>query len=244
MMERVSALTEVVEQLGAPGREDRIPVLAALRPVVPGGGLRPGSTVCLDGAGAATLGLALVAGAAQGDGWCAAVGMPEFGVVAAVQMGADPERLLLVDSPGERWPDVVAALAEAVDLVLVRPPEPPGAAVTRRLAALTRRHGCALVVPGAWEGAQLRLRVATARWTGLGDGHGHLRGRRAEIVAEGRGVHGAGARTWVWLPGPDGRVTPDESTSRTGTGSPAGTGTGLGVGDGDTGHRPSLEVVA
>ncbi|MFG2000741.1 hypothetical protein ACGFNU_16515 [Spirillospora sp. NPDC048911] len=196
-------------------RLDLVPVLPALRPVVPG--LRPGSIVGVAGAGAASLGLALVAGVSRHGGesgtggWCAVVGMPEFGVAAAVGMGAAPERLLLVDEPDGRWPDVVAALIEAVDLVLVRPPERPGTAAVRRLTALARKHGCVLTVTGHdWPGTAVRLRIDQAEWIGLGDGHGRLRGRRARIVAEGRGAPGAGRRTWVWLPGPDGEVAPYE----------------------------------
>ncbi|WP_225993678.1 hypothetical protein [Actinomadura rudentiformis] len=192
-------------------RLDLVPVLPALRPVVPG--LRPGSVVGLAGTGSASLGLALVAGVSQHGGesgtggWCAVVGMPEFGVAAAVGMGAEPGRLLLVDEPDGRWPDVVAALIEAVDLVLVRPPERPGTAAVRRLSALARKHGRVLTVTGHdWPGTAIRLRVDQAEWIGLGDGHGRLRGRRARIVAEGRGVPGAGRHTWVWLPGPNGEV--------------------------------------
>ncbi|WP_240487386.1 hypothetical protein [Actinomadura flavalba] len=187
----------------------RVPVLPALREVVPGGGLWPGSAVGVAGPGAGSLGLALVAGVVrhggtdESGGWCGVVGMPEFGVVAAAGMGAAPERLLLVDEPGERWPDVVAALVEAVDLVLVRPPEAPGPPVVRRLSALARKHGCVLVVPDvAWPGTRLRLRVEEAHWEGVGAGHGVLRARRARVSADGRG----GA--WLWLPGPDGRVAP------------------------------------
>ncbi|GAA2459418.1 hypothetical protein GCM10010191_94580 [Actinomadura vinacea] len=201
----------------AQAARDLVPVLPALRPVIPGGGLRPGSIVGLDGPGAASLGLALVAGVsgADAEGWCGVVGLPDFGVVAAVGMGAAPERLLLVDEPGERWPDVVAALVEAVDLVLVRTPEVPSSTAVRRLSALARKHGCVLTLTGpfarAWPGTRLRLRVDEAAWDGLGDGHGVLRGRRAQVTAEGRDAPGRGRQADVWLPGPDGEVIPAEA---------------------------------
>ncbi|WP_245667515.1 hypothetical protein [Actinomadura macra] len=195
-----------------------VPVLPALRPVIPGGGLRPGSIVGLSGPGASSLGLALVAGVgAHGGedgtgGWCGVVGIPDFGVLAAAGMGAVPERLLLVDEPGERWPDVVAALAEAVELILLRPPERPAAAAVRRLSALARKHGCVLALTGAhaggWPGVRLRLRLEDIAWQGLGDGHGRLRGRLADVVAEGSG---AGRRARLWFPGPDGAVADDDS---------------------------------
>ncbi|WP_329521292.1 hypothetical protein [Spirillospora sp. NBC_01491] len=202
---------------GAGSARGLVPVLPALRSVVPGGGLRPGSIVGLGGLGAASLGLALVAGVSRhggvegAGGWCGVVGLPDFGVAAATAMGAAPERLLLVDEPGGRWPDVVAALAEAVDLILVRPPERPGATAVRRLTALARKHGCVLTLTGAfardWPGTRLRLRIEDVTWHGLGHGHGRLRGRLARVVAEGRDAPGTGRHDRLWLPAPDGAVT-------------------------------------
>lgn len=184
-----------------------VPVLPVLRAVVPAGGLRPGTVTAVEGSPA--LALALTAG--LGDRWCAVVGLPEVHVAAAAAMGGDdggldPARVLLVDDPGRRWADVVAALTDGCALVLTRPPDRPAPPVVRRLTALARRAGCALVVTGPWEGADLRLRVEESRWSGLGAGTGHLRGRRALVVSSGRGAAGPGRRVWLWLPGPDGSV--------------------------------------
>jgi hypothetical protein len=207
-------------RLEAPAQRDLVSVLPPLRPVIPGGGLRPGSVLGLDGPGAASLGLALVAGVTgtEEGGWSGVVGMPDFGVVAAMGMGAVPERILLVDEPGGRWPDVVAALVEAVDLVLLRLPEPPSSTAVRRLSALARKHGCVLTLTGAfareWPGTRLRLRLDDASWEGLGDGHGVLRGRRAQVTAEGRDAPGRGRQATVWLPGPDGKVAPADTAPR------------------------------
>ena len=180
---------------------DLLPVLPALRGVLPG--LRRGQVMSVDGIGA--LATALAAGVSADGAWCAAVGMPDLGVLAGVAMGVDPQRLLLVDEAGERWPEVVATMLGAVELVLLRPPVNPSAVQVRRLTAHARRHGAVLVVTGPWEGAHLRLRVASSLWTGLSGGHGHLRGRRVQVVVEGKGP----PRTaWLWLPGPDGMVGP------------------------------------
>jgi hypothetical protein len=138
--------------------------------------------------------------------WCGVVGIPEYGTLAAADMGADLDRLLLVDEPGERWAEVVATLLPATEVVLVRPPARPPAGLSRRLTALARQHGAALVVAGAWEGARLRLQVTASLWTGLGDGHGHLQARRVKVVAEGRGAGGRPRSAWLWLPSPDGSV--------------------------------------
>jgi hypothetical protein len=181
--------------------EPDLPVLPVLRGELPG--LRRGQVMSVDGAGA--LAAALAAGVSADGGWCAAVGMPDLGVLAAVAMGVDPQRLLLVDEPGERWPEVVATMLGAVELVLLRPPVSPSAVEVRRLTAHARRHGAVLVTTGLWEGAQVRLRVVSSLWTGLSDGHGHLRGRRVQVVVEGKGPP---RKAWLWLPGPDGSIGP------------------------------------
>lgn len=180
-----------------------LPVLPALEGLLPG--LRRGQVVELDGAGA--LPLALMAGASQAGSWCGIVGMPEFGMVAAAEIGCDLDRLLLVDEPGSRWADVTAALLEAVDIVLLQPPARPQTGLVRRLVALARKSGSVLLVAGGWEGSALRMRIDSSLWTGAEQGHGHLRSRRVKVVAEGRGTGGQPCSAWLWLPGPDGSVS-------------------------------------
>lgn len=190
-------------------RTDAVGVVPALQQVVPGGGLRRGSVVCVSGGGAASLGLALLAGASSAGSWCAVLGMPDFGVAAAVGMGVDTERLLLIDEPGARWGEALAMVVDGVDMVLASPPR-HGYSSMRRLSAVVRRHGCVLVVVGAWENAWLRLRVVGQSWNGLGEGHGRLLSRRALVMAEDQGNGDGARRTWVWLPDTDGSVTAAE----------------------------------
>jgi len=75
-----------------------------------------------------------------------------------------------------------------------------------RLEATLRRGRGVLLVAGDWPGAQLRLRVVTQRWTGLGDGRGRLRACCAEVTADGRGEAAMTRTRWLWLPGEDGGV--------------------------------------
>ncbi|WP_420621392.1 hypothetical protein [Candidatus Poriferisodalis sp.] len=51
------------------------------------------------------------------------------------------------------------------------------------------------------------LTVERAAWTGLGQGHGRLRERRAEVVATGRGAASLPRRAVLWLPDTDGRIS-------------------------------------
>jgi hypothetical protein len=206
-------------------------VLPALRELLPRG-LARGTVVAVAEFG--LLCLALAAAASADGAWCGIAGLPEAGVLAAVGLGLDAGRILLVPDPGPAWPQVTASLLDGCDLVLLRPPGPAGgpapgpaggpapgpargpaggsvggtvpAQARRRLEATLRRGRGVLLVAGDWPGAQHRLRVVTQRWTGLGDGHGRLRACCAEVTADGRGEAAMARTRWLWLPGEDGGV--------------------------------------
>jgi hypothetical protein len=208
-----------------------LPVLPALRELLPRG-LARGTVVAVAEFG--LLCLALAAAASADGAWCGIAGLPEAGVLAAVGLGLDAGRILLVPDPGPAWPQVTASLLDGCDLVLLRPPGPAGgpapgpaggpapgpargpaggsvggtvpAQARRRLEATLRRGRGVLLVAGDWPGAQHRLRVVTQRWTGLGDGHGRLRACCAEVTADGRGEAAMARTRWLWLPGEDGGV--------------------------------------
>ena len=184
---------------------DLLPVLPALADLLPYGALQRGSVVATGGW--SLLCLALAAGPVTAGAWCAAVGLPELGIVAAADAGLDPERLLVVPEPGSNWPQIVASLLDGYDLVVLRPPVRPPAQVRRKLEAAVRRHGAVLLVAGDWDGAQARLRITAREWIGIGSGHGRLRARRVQVTADGRGGWSRGCASWLWLPGPDGSVT-------------------------------------
>jgi hypothetical protein len=203
--------------------EGLLPVLPALRGLLPGGGLQRGSVVTSGDWG--LLPLALAAEAASDGAWCAIVGVPTAGVRAAAEAGLDPDRMLLVAEPGPGWAQVVASLLDGFDIVLLRPPEQPSAQLRRKLEAAARRYGSVLLVAGDWSGAQSRLLVTDAEWTGIGAGHGRVRARKAQVVASGRGAGERPRSAWLWLPGPDGTVTAVAGESALGTGTHDGTGT-------------------
>jgi hypothetical protein len=188
--------------------ERLLPVVPALQPLLPGRGLRRGSTVAVGRS--AALALALVAGASAAGSWVAAVGLPDLGMVAAAEVGIALERLALVPAPDARaWPTVVAALLDAVDVVLVRSPAGLPAGQARRLAARARERGAVLVPLGGWSVApDLWLAVTASAWQGLGQGHGRLEARRVEVVVGGRGAAARERRATLWLPAPDGTIAP------------------------------------
>src|SRR5438552_17196490 len=162
----------------APVPASGLPVLPALRGLLPRGGLARGSVVAVAEFG--LLCLALAAAASADGAWCGIAGIPEAGVLAAAALGLDAGRTLLVPDPGPSWPRVVASLLDGCELVLLRPPARVSAQVRHRLEATLWRGRGVLLVAGDWPGAQLRLRVASQRWTGLGEGHGRLRACCAE----------------------------------------------------------------
>src|SRR5205085_11386217 len=113
-----------------------LPVLAGLRELLPGGGLRRGATVAVH---TSSVLLALLAAASRNGSWCAGVGLPALSPVAAAEMGIALERLALVPHPGTEWTTIVAALLDGVDIVVAAPPGPVAPAVAGRLAARARR---------------------------------------------------------------------------------------------------------
>lgn len=166
--------------------------------------LKRGAIVAVEGEIACfSLAATLLAGVSAEEGWCGIIGVPNFGFAGARGLGVEMESVIVVDDPGSRWADVVAAVLEAVDVVLVRPPERVPGKLARRLASKARESGCALVTLGpVWEGSDVRVSAIRQEWLGLGQGHGHLRCRRVTAVASSR----PGAEVDLWLPAEDGGV--------------------------------------
>jgi hypothetical protein len=200
-----------------------LPVPPALAALFPGGVLRRGTTTTVAGQpghGATTLALALLAAASQSGSWCAAVGLPDPGVVAVAGLGLDLRRVVFVPHPGNGWAEAAGDLLAGVDAVLVRPPGRAKLTAARHLVAKARERQAALVVllegadagAGAWPvGGELALSVGAVTWEGVGRGHGHLQGRRAEVRVSGRRAAGRVAECSLWLPAGSGAVAETEA---------------------------------
>jgi hypothetical protein len=176
-----------------------VPTHSALRSVLPGGTLREGTVVQVEGS--TTLLMALLAGPSASGRWVAVAGIPEFGVEAAARFGIALERLVLVPDPGRQWLTVVAALADVIPVVAVRPAGRVSPAESSRLQARLRQRGTTLLVAGEWPGSDARLGVEESEWQGLERGHGHLAEREVVVSVAGRGEFVRSARSRLRLPG-------------------------------------------
>lgn len=207
MISGAAALAELVrpaDRADEAGVHRMLPVLPELSGLLPGRGLRRGSTVAVSvepgPSGATSLMLALLTAASRSGCWCAVVGMPALGLLAAAEVGIALDRLALVPDPGPEWPTVVAALIDGVDLVVIAVPGAVSTSVTGRLTARARQRGSVLVPYGRWPGADVILQVTRSRWDGLEWGRGRLRRREVTIAAHGRGAAARPRQITVWMP--------------------------------------------
>lgn len=194
------------------GSPESLSVLPPLARLLPGGGLRRGSTVAVGGA--MSLVLALLAAATRDGSWAAVTALPELGLAAAAELGVDLERLALVPHPGAELTGVLSALVDGFDLVVLGPVDVQPQ-LARRLAGRVRNRGTVLLTVGPWPGADLELRVSGRRWHGLTpDGYGHLRARDVVATSRGRGAAARSLSVRLQLPGPGGAVAEGESPER------------------------------
>ena len=198
--------------------EQRLPAAPALEAVLPGGGVRRGSVVGLEGPGSTSLLWSLLAPPTEAGSWAVLVGLPAAGLLAAADAGVALERLAVVAPPGGSWANVLGALLDGFDLVVAAPDRKVRPADARRLIARARERGTVVVLAGggavsAWpEGADLRLALTTPDWEGLGRGHGHLQRRRVHLEVSGRREAARPRAADLWLPAeadPVAAVVPD-----------------------------------
>jgi hypothetical protein len=178
-----------------------LPVAAPLDGLFPGGGLARGTVVGVEGSVWLALGVMARASTETGS-WCAVVGHYHLGPAAAAEIGVDLTRLVLVPSPGNNGPTVVAALLDGVDIVLYHAVRDVRPADARRLAARARERRSVLLVTGRpWpEAVDLRLRVTDTEWTGLHSGYGRIAARHCRVSARGRGSAARERRVTATLP--------------------------------------------
>jgi hypothetical protein len=197
------SVARVQQALDTAGVDRELPTHPAVGELLAGASLRGGSVYSVRGS--AALVMALMAGPSAEGAWCGVVGVPSFGAEAARGLGVDLERLVLVPDPGPEWLSVVAALVDALTVVVVRPPGEVTPGEASRLAARLRTRGAMLIAYGSWPGSEARFEIESNTWTGLGDGEGLLAARRATVAVTGRRA-AVRARHELWLPAPDGTI--------------------------------------
>jgi hypothetical protein len=201
--------TRVQQALDTATVDRALPTLPAVADLLPGAVLRGGAVYSVRGSTA--LVMAMMAGPSAEGAWCGVVGMPSFGAEAARGLGVDLDRLVLVPEPERDWLSVVAALVDALTVVVVRPPGEVTPGEASRLSARLRTRGAMLIAVGSWPGSEARLEVQANTWTGLGEGEGYLTGRQATIAVTGRGAAVRPQLHQLWLPAPDGSIRRIES---------------------------------
>jgi hypothetical protein len=202
LAERFPALTAVAAS------ERTLPVHQSLIELLPA--LQRGSTIACGGRAGVSLALALAAAPSQEGAWVGVAGLPELGVRAAADMGVALQRLVLVagDPP---WTDVLAAMIDGFDVVLIGPVVgkgvgKPGSGAVRRLQARAQSRGVVMLTVGVPAlGADLQLTANDDHWVGLGNGHGVATGRRVLVEVGGRRMPRP-RRATMWLPDADGAI--------------------------------------
>ncbi|MGL5818251.1 MAG: hypothetical protein ACRCYR_11850 [Phycicoccus sp.] len=178
--------------------------------------LRAGGSYQVDGVG---LAMALMSGPSRTGSWCAVVGVRDFGVEAAHEVGVDLERTVLVPDPGELWLDVTGALVDVADLVVVRPPGAVTPRVAEKVAARLRTRSSVLVSIGPGPRAELSLCTEEVRWEGPEHGYGQLRSRRVVLTSRRGAV--PPRRTPLWFPAPDAAIRRADGPVGTDAGHPS-----------------------
>lgn len=178
--------------------------------LVPGGGLRRGSSLVVEapaGFGGLSVGLSLLSEASTRGHWSAVVGVDDPGVVAMAELGIDLRRVLFVPRPRDAWAEAAADLLDGVDVVLVRAPGRAAPNVARRLSDRVRERSAVLIALSEprtrWPLApDLLLSVTQAEWRVSS----RLDARYLTVHVSGRGEAARGERHVVVVPNRRGRA--------------------------------------
>lgn len=169
-----------------PASESLLPVPESLAEALPAG-LPRGTVAVLSGA--RSLPVSMVAAVSAAGGQVAVVGLPDFGLLAAAEMGADLGRLAVIPHPGTDPVEVAAVLMDGMDLVVLGLAGRAVAATrSRAVVARARQRGCTLLVTGGqWQGASLRMEARVRGYEITGPpGFGRIAGVRLSVRARGR----------------------------------------------------------
>ncbi|MBM4574943.1 hypothetical protein GS887_25900 [Rhodococcus hoagii] len=161
-----------------------------LQEVFPGGTVPRGSVVEMTGGkGPVT---SVVASVSAAGGFVALVGLARFGLVAAVEQGADLHRVAIINDPGSDPLAVISVLADGLDLIVWEPgPVQISPSAERATAGRLRAKKTSLLVTApVWGRPDVRMHSTIAGYSGvLPGGGGRISSIEVEVSAAGRGVH-------------------------------------------------------
>jgi hypothetical protein len=172
----------------------RSPAVEVPEPLV--AGVPRGAVAVLSGA--RSLPVSMAAAVTAAGGHVAVVGLPDFGLLAAAEMGADLTRLAVIPQPGADPVEVAAVLMDGMDLVVLGlAGRSVSATRARAVVARARQRGCTLLVTqGEWQGASIRMDARVSGYDitsgpgGPGEvpvaGHGRISAVRVSIRTRGR----------------------------------------------------------
>jgi hypothetical protein len=171
----------------------------------------------------------VAAGASQAGMWLGAAGVPVLGLQASREAGVALERVVAVRAPDaqapdgqgrvsgaardEWWGQVLGALVDGFDLVLFGAASQVRPGTARRVQSRLQSRGAVLLIVGHPGGFSCDVQITTeSAWSGLGDGHGHLRARRVDLAVDGRRIPRT-RRGSIWFPGAAGEISSVGSVS-------------------------------
>ena len=195
--------------------EKVLPIPEVFGDLFPGDGLQRGWVTRVGGGPSArAFAWALLGGVTTAGGWIASIDVPGIAMAAAREVGVAIERMMVVTSTdAESWSTAVGALIGAVDVVVF---ESPRHRITpsehRRLASRARERGSVLLELASSTRFRSQLQYDLSftthpvAWTGLGRGHGCLRGRVVDVQVTGRRLGGPHRDGRFELPAVDGHI--------------------------------------
>lgn len=182
-----------------------VPVAPALASLLPSSGLERGGVYACAGDAPMSLLFSLVATATSVGSWLACVDVPRVGLMAAHEYGVALQRVMCVSTGGhtQSYAQVVGALVDGIDLVVVSSPT-CSAAEARRIVARAKASGSVLLVLG--RAGQFSPDVVLSSSTTEWHFHTHASSRTMSVQAHGRRVYNQRALT-VQLPAADGAAS-------------------------------------
>ena len=182
-----------------------VPIAPALASLLPSSGLERGGVYACAGDAPMSLLFSLVATATSVGSWLAYVDVPRVGLMAAHEYGVALQRVMCVNTGGhtQSYAQVVGALVDGIDLVVVSSPA-CSAAEARRIVARAKASGSVLLILG--RAGQFSPDVVLSSSTTEWHFHTHASSRTMSVQAHGRRVYNQRALT-VQLPAADGAAS-------------------------------------